>query len=93
MDALLFVHDMHYRRGRHAAHSHASHTTFQSTPFCSHVSTASLTRCVIAYHLVSRDHCHQLHNLAARGSSAQMNRRSMWSTMLHVRMGVQVEQY
>ena len=75
MDALLFVHDMHHRRGRHAAHSHASHTMFQRAPFCSHTPTALLKRHVLAYRLASRDHCHHLHNLAARGSSAQMHRQ------------------
>ena len=41
-------------------------------PFCSHAHTALLKRHVLAYRLATRDHCHQLYTLAARGSKCNL---------------------
>ena len=74
MDTLLVVHDMHDRRGRYAACSHATHTMPPHVSFGSHAPTALLKRCAVAQRPAPRDRCHQLHCPAAQGSTASTYR-------------------
>ena len=65
---------MHHERGRYAARSPATHTMPRRASFGSHAPAAFPKRCVVAQRPAPRQHRHQLHILAARGSTASTYR-------------------